>query len=293
MPQYCCRSHGFRRSLTATFCLIVYSFILQNGLVGMVGSGMPETYELETLIRYILSVVSKYDRPVIIPSELGVLLDAITDALKDLKGHVDAENLNTTVPAPLFEYWDTVATAREDYRTSVKRGFSGNTTSLSPETLLPILRSWINEIDKGKARAFSFGSQGYHDNGLTGVPPTYFSYNVTKFHETGERNKDGHPLVSPKKMKVSRFPLFLEGPTRYMKTVNAGEAREMYERVRKSGLYDEGLKMYTISESLKGQVRPGTGCFPMLIVLYSYQFPLVAELRHGANACLCSWLARK
>lgn len=219
----------------------------------MVGSGMPETFELEMLIRYVLKVVSKYNRPVVIPEELGTLLDAINSAMKELDGYVDAEDLNKTVPAPLFDYWDTVATAREDYRKSVKRGFTGNTITLSPKDLIPMLQSWIKEIDKGKARAFALGSHGHGDNGLSGVPPTYFSYNVTKYHETGERNKDGHPLVSPKQMEVGLFPLFLEGPTRYIKTVDGGEAKVIYERVRKSGLRDNELSMYTISASLQGQ----------------------------------------
>ena len=79
------------------------------------------------------------------------------------------------------------------------------------------------------------------------------SFNVTKYTETGESNKDGHPLVLPKQMKVGLFPLFLEGPTRYIKTVDSGEARTIYHRVKKSGLRDDGLNMYTISASLKGQ----------------------------------------
>lgn len=233
--------------------LTLATFVLQNGLVGMVGSGMPETFELEMLIRYILSVVSKYERPIIIPAELGTLLESINSAMDELHGYVDAEKLPKTVPAPLFDYWDSVATAREDYRTTVKTGFSGKTLTLKSKQVLPILRSWIKEIDKGKARAFAFGSHGHGDNGLSGVPPTYFAYNVTQYTETGERNKDGHPLVSPKQMKVGLFPLFLEGPTRYMKTVDGGEAKIMYQRVRKSGLRDNELSMYTISASLEGQ----------------------------------------
>ena len=214
---------------------------------------MPETFELEVLIRYVLSLVSKYKRPIVVPTELGVLLDCIMSSLDKLHGYVDAEKLSRTVPIPLFEYWDSVATAREGYRMSVKRGFAGTTITLLPDELLPLLRTWIKEIDKGKARAFAFGSHGHGDNGLSGVPPTYFSFNVTKWMETGERNKDGHPLVIPRQMQVGRFPLFLEGPTRYLKTVDGGEAREMYHNVRKSGLRDKELGMYTISASLDGQ----------------------------------------
>jgi len=55
-------------------------------------------------------------------------------------------------------------------------------------------------------------------------------------------------------MAVGRFPLFLEGPTRYLKTVDDKESLdEMYAKVRKSGLRDEELAMYFVSASLKGQ----------------------------------------
>ena len=56
-------------------------------------------------------------------------------------------------------------------------------------------------------------------------------------------------------MKVGRFPLFLEGPVRWTKTVidDKDALREMYGKVKESGLRDEELKMYFLSASLKGQ----------------------------------------
>lgn len=56
-------------------------------------------------------------------------------------------------------------------------------------------------------------------------------------------------------MKVGRFPLFLEGPTRYLKTVtsNKEDVAAMYDKVKLSGLRDEELKMYYVSASLEGQ----------------------------------------
>ncbi len=56
-------------------------------------------------------------------------------------------------------------------------------------------------------------------------------------------------------MQVGRFPLFLEGPTRYLKTVikDKDTIEKMYNKVKKSGLRDEELNMYFVSASLKGQ----------------------------------------
>ena len=38
-----------------------------NGLPGMVGSGMPESYELLLLLKYVKKVVDKYDREFSVP----------------------------------------------------------------------------------------------------------------------------------------------------------------------------------------------------------------------------------
>jgi hypothetical protein len=220
----------------------------------MVGSGMPETYELEILLHYLLSASSKYKRPITVPEELGTLLDSIESALDELdENYVDAPPLQTKVPPALFRYWDTIATAREMYRKSIETTFTGTTLDLAADMVVSVLKRWINEIELGKSRAMSFATHGHGDDGKSGITPTYFSYNITKWRLTGKVNSQGHKLVTAKEMEVHRFPLFLEGPVRQMKTVDEGEARKMYERVRYSGLRDEGLGMYTISASLKGQ----------------------------------------
>lgn len=56
-------------------------------------------------------------------------------------------------------------------------------------------------------------------------------------------------------LRVGSFPLFLEGPTRYLKTIRHDKSKveEMYSKVKTSGLRDEELKMYFVSASLKGQ----------------------------------------
>ncbi len=89
----------------------------------------------------------------------------------------------------------------------------------------------------------------------SGIPPSYFSYNVTKWELNGLKNKVGLPLANPLALSVGRFPLFLEGPTRYMKTVIDDKAAltAMYDKVKASGLRDENLKMYYVSASLEGQ----------------------------------------
>jgi len=228
-----------------------------NGLPGMVGSGMPETYEMYLLLKYVKSVVDKYNRPVVIPAELNKMVVSINKALDKLEksGYKDPEDLPFDVPVPLFEYWDVVASARENYRNDVQYYFSGNTTSLKAEAVSDMIGNWLDQVELGMARALKFGSHGYKDDGTSGIPPSYFSYNVTKWTKNMGKNDKGLPLVNARAMKVGRFPLFLEGPVRQMKTVidDKEKLKNLYQKVLNSGLRDEKLKMYLLSADLKGQ----------------------------------------
>mmetsp|Transcript_28893 Transcript_28893/g.61559 ORF Transcript_28893/g.61559 Transcript_28893/m.61559 type:complete len:465 (-) Transcript_28893:68-1462(-) len=228
-----------------------------NGLVGMLGSGMPETYELKVLLQYLRKAALKYKRPIVVPEELATLIGKITSALNELGDgeYIPGESITsniTNVPSELFKYWDNVATAREEYRQKMDP-FSGETKVFSSTDVIKILDRWMSQVDIGIARAHAIGSHGYEikDESL-GITPTYFSFNVTKFKKEG-KTSDGHPLVSAREMSVGKFPLFLEGVVRMMKTVDAEKATSIYEAVKKSGLRDEQLQQYTLSSSLVGQ----------------------------------------
>jgi len=138
-----------------------------NGLPGMVGSGMPETYELYQLLTYVKEVVDKYDRSFIVPTELSDMVNEVNAALDDLKASdfVEPESPSFDVPDELFTYWDTVATAREKYRAKVEYYFSGNTTELNAAAVSAIVGRWLSEIEIGMARALKFGSRGDGDDG--------------------------------------------------------------------------------------------------------------------------------
>ncbi|VEU35779.1 unnamed protein product [Pseudo-nitzschia multistriata] len=228
-----------------------------NGLPGMVGSGMPETYELLLLLKYVKKVVDAYDRDVEVPSELGTMITTVEAALDKLEGasYKDTFPLPHDVPEPLFEYWDTVATAREEYREAVEYYFSGSTTTYTGKEVSKMLKRWIEEIELGIERSHDFGTKGFGDDGTSGVPACFFSYDVTEWELTGEHNEVGLPLVDAKAMKVGVFPMFLEGPVRYMKTIQDDKKKmtDTYERVLTSGLRDQKLGMYFLSASLTGQ----------------------------------------
>jgi len=228
-----------------------------NGLPGMVGSGMPETYELYLLVQYVKKVVDKFDRAVVIPVELAKMVDTIEEALDTLEkaGYEEEEDIPADVPESLFQYWDIVASARENYRNDVQYYFSGNTTEYEASKVSSMVGRWLEQIELGMARAKKFGTKGFGDDGESGIPASFFSYDVTDWELNGNKNAIGLPLANAKAMKVGEFPLFLEGPVRYMKTIQDDKEKmaDMYERVLGSGLRDEKLNMYYLSASLEGQ----------------------------------------
>ncbi|KAL7554710.1 hypothetical protein ACHAWF_018253 [Thalassiosira exigua] len=281
-----------------------------NGLVGMLGSGMPETYELKVLLLYIKAAALKYKRPIVVPEELADLIQTIEHALNELGNDdfmppKDQKAPNEKVVPELFRYWDRVSTAREEYRAKMD-SFSGEIKEYPSTEVVNLLERWIAQVDLGIERAHAIGSHGYDKaDSLLGITPTYFAFNVTKWTLTGKKNKEGHHFVNATELSVGKFPLFLEGVVRMMKTldtettyfafnvtkwtltgkknkeghhfVNATElsvgkfplflegvvrmmktldtetAASLYKLVKKSGLRDEGLKMYTLSSSLVGQ----------------------------------------
>ena len=228
------------------FVLILLTSLLSN----QVGSGMPETYELKVLLEYIQQVSTKFDREIMVPDELKTLIDNMTDALDELDKSEYKQNTNfTLVPHEMFQYWNRVATAREAYRNSTE-AFSGKLHTYSSIDAYNIVKRWSEQVDLGIARALVVGCTG---DGTEGISPTYFAFNVTKWRKTGERNEEGQSFVDALEMTTEKFPLFLEGVVRRMKTVDADEARCMYLSVKASGLRDETLGMYTLSSSLVGQ----------------------------------------
>eukprot|EP00980_Cylindrotheca_fusiformis_P028851 scaffold22660_cov127-Cylindrotheca_fusiformis.AAC.5 len=227
-----------------------------NGLPSMIGSGMPETFELKALLSYILRVTKQYHRPIIVPLELSHLVHRISESLRDLEPFVCKYSpCPEIVPKVLFDFWDRVATAREEYREQTKVSFSGNTSTLESEEIVEMMERWIKELDLGIERAILIGSDGYEEGGSSGsdITPTYFAYDVTQWNLTGHHNKDGHPLVNAVEMAIVKLPLFLEGPTRMMKTVDESAARDIYGSVKASALRDKTLSMYTLSASLNDQ----------------------------------------
>lgn len=200
-----------------------------NGLPGILGSSMAETYELSRMISFLTEKLKQHSGELRIPEELAALAASMEWAAEKWKHEICTEEY-------IIEYWNAVNDAKETYREKTDRTVSGTVVSMNSERAIKILETLSMVVNSGIEKAVRIGG---------GVSPTYFSYEVTDFEEDG----DG---ILPLAMKRDKLPDFLEGPVRHFKlNLSMKQKRNLYESVKSSELYDEKLQMYRVNSSLQ------------------------------------------
>ncbi|MFN2225738.1 MAG: cellobiose phosphorylase, partial [Anaerolineae bacterium] len=221
-----------------------------NGLPGLFGSSLCETYELVRLLTFLLEAMADRDGGTVeLPVEQYALLQEVTRALEAWR-ESDAAGRD-------FGYWDAVATAREAYRHRIRLGFDGERKSVPFDELAPILAAFRAKARTGIQRAVEMkasAAPGAAPGIPAGIPATYFAYTVTGYERLAGADGQGRPYVRATAFEPAVLPLFLEGPVHALKVqADAGSARALYARVRESDLYDRKLGMYKVNASLDGQ----------------------------------------
>lgn len=200
-----------------------------NGLPGLFGSSMAETYELARMLRYTILALEKYPEEVAVTEELGDFIDELRLVVRLEKDSLEKDG-------EILSFWNRINDVKEVYRDKTYNGISGKKKTYGSETLAQALREWEAFVKRGIEKACAFGE---------GICPTYFSYEVTDY----EKKADG---IVPLRFEVKPVPAFLEGPVRYLKLELPEEKKKsLYERVKNSGLYDEKLSMYKVNASLE------------------------------------------
>lgn len=205
-----------------------------NGLPGLVGSSLCESYELLRLLDVLLdALTAEAPATVELPAELAALLDKV-HAL-----------LHAPLSADDFAYWDAVATAREAYRAQIQHGISGALTRLDLTTLPAILRAFRDKVRAGLQRAEALSD---------GPPPTYFTFDVTEYETLAATDAAGRPYVKPLAFAPRALPPFLEGPVHALKVAqNSAQARDIHARVKASDLFDRKLGMFKVNAPLEAE----------------------------------------
>jgi hypothetical protein len=225
-----------------------------NGLPGIFGSSVAESYELQRLLNFILEALNEYnEESVHIPVE-------IKDLIVNIAAYIDEFN-NSTKENKEFIYWNQVANYREQYIEKIKYGISEE-VYVNLSGLKIVLEKFAVKLQKALKQAIEQNNN---------IPPTFFYYEAVDFDklydENGEvkLNKNKLPQVKVNKFIQKELPLFLEGSVRALKVFNDKEiSREVYENVKRSNLFDTKLNMYKLNESLEeesieiGRVRAFT-----------------------------------
>lgn len=193
-----------------------------NGLPGLLGSSVADGCELLRILDFLL------ERKRIFPDQIEVY-EEIANLLKSL---YSLEKAHKTA----YEKWVERNRLRDRYRAQVQNGFSGRRTAFRAEETADILNCLAASLRQSIARETE-------ENG--GICPTYFYYEAESIRPV----KSG---ILPGKMRKSALPLFLEGPTRWMRTRQTEAAkRSVADKVRDSALLDRRLNMYKLNESLE------------------------------------------
>lgn len=217
-----------------------------NGLPGIIGSGMSETYEMYQILKFMSRVVQTHKRAIEVPEEFATLLTKLSAALNTFS-HSEKDTLAE------FVYWNASNNAREKYREDTRVRFSGDLRKVAPTDLYSLLVTMQTKVQAGIAKALATND---------GYSPTYFFYECSDFTMLPPKKETVPPTASiivPNSFILHSLPLFLEGPTRHMKTLSSTEQRkDVYERTHDSVLYDSALQMYTVSASL-ASIGPDVG----------------------------------
>lgn len=192
-----------------------------NGMPGLLGSSMNETYELARMIAFVNDSLKKYGKDISFPSEVADFILYIYKAENEITDSL--------------EKWNRKNDIKEQYRNQVYNGLSGKSKTIDADLLEEIFDVFGKNIFASVERAVDIGE---------GIAPAYFTYEVDKYEE----KTDG---IVPKHFNLVQVPYFLEGPVRYMKLGGDMLAKlDMYKKIKNSDLYDDKLSMYKVNASL-------------------------------------------
>ncbi len=200
-----------------------------NGLPGLFGSSMAETYELYRNLRFTQNIL-KEKSSVSLTREVAKYIRDIASITLDYIEKNEQDNEAN------FEFWNCRNELKEVYIKESSRGILGNKEVCDSSEILKVVEYMILVVEQGIERATSYTDE---------IVPTYFAYDLVDYEETEEG-------IIAKKFDVIILPKFLEGPVRYMKLDIPMEKKEkLYKAVKNSDLYDEKLKMYKVNASLQ------------------------------------------
>ncbi len=198
-----------------------------NGVPGIFGSSSHEMFELMRLVRLLKNDVLPISptKTVELPQEIYSFMRDVEVALKAARG----DDFRPT--------WNKLAAAREEFREKTFFGVSGKTRACRMNDIKVFLDTVSGALARAEKKVI---------DPETGLPSSYFSYEVdaAKLSDGWRNNLEKLPW------KQNRVAPFLEGVVHQMKLSDPSKAAKLYQKVRKSDLYDAKLGMYRLNAPL-------------------------------------------
>lgn len=208
-----------------------------NGLPGLFGSSVAESFELLRLMNFIIETLKEHQhRKVNLPVEVMALINKEAEIIDWYNACNDDDKD--------FKYWEKMSDLRETYREDVKFGFLGEEVEITANEL-------ANILEKFKAKLKSALDKAIAEN--NGMMPTYYYYEVEEYEIISEEGNQ--KFVKVHKFKQKSMPYFLEGMVRGFKAYgnNKEFIKQIHRKVKSSELYDKKLNMYKVNAPLKEQ----------------------------------------
>jgi len=201
-----------------------------NGLPGLLGSSISETFELKRHAIFIKNAIE----------QLKLDNQATVMAFEELVDFTQGlEHVLSTETDP-FKYWQKSNDLKEHFRHHVRYGINGPEKPLFILEVKKFLDCIIQKCDKAILKA-------KYNNGLFA---TYFYHEVTEY-DILDKSRHGEHHVRAKAFKRHDLPLFLEGFVHALRAEgNTSEAKALYKAVRSSQLFDRKLGMYKVNADL-------------------------------------------
>ena len=212
-----------------------------NGLPGMFGSSVNETFEVKYLVQMLLDTIKELDLEKGFSFEIP---EEVENFLKSSEKEIEGALEKGTAP---YTIWDKLTKLKEDFRVKTRLGISGNMVKMSCDKIVHFLNIALNRIDEAVRNSLDKKTGLYH---------TYYAnipvkYTVIKGPDGKEKlNGKGLPCIKVKEFKSRPLPHFLEGQVHALK-VEKNKAAKIHQAVMKSNLYDRKLKMFFVNESLE------------------------------------------
>lgn len=202
-----------------------------NGLPGVIGSSVCETFELKRMILFLKEVFCELkiapERKISITQEIGEFFNELFHLLKK-----DPE---------VFDFWNESNAIKESYRSRVRKGLKSDALNffLSIGEVVEFLDLALIKINRGISRCF---------DPKTGYVRSYFINKVKRYEI--KNISDNETAILPLEFQQSALPLFLEGFVHAFRTEKDRSAG-IFKSLRKSPLWDSKLSMVKVNASLE------------------------------------------